>query len=331
MSTLRETKRRIKTAKNIGQVTRALEMVSAVKMKKAQAAALLGRDYTTEMERVLRILNDKVNDQQSDFFTARPINKMTLVIVGPQKGLVGPLLTNLFRQVSRLVNNMSKEKLEAVMTDTYSVILANEVRPGSPSTLRDSGQARMTVPELGESTEISFVTIERKGKDVARLLKKPIIADFGHLGRTPQLVKVRPIADYLVNLYRNGETDLILIAYAHFINTVTHKIALRQYLPILRSKESQEEQGLAPEILFEPSTGEVLDALIVSYSEAILYQIILESLASEHSSRMIAMKNAHDNASEIVEDLTLDYNRGRQDAVTSEILDIVSGSLVTSN
>lgn len=308
MATLKETKRRIKTAKNIGQVTRALEMVSAVKMRRAQEAALAGREYIFELEKMLQILSQNGQSDYGDFFHPRPIKKVTILLIGPQKGLVGPLAANLYRQLLRFFAHTARETIDG----SVFALTAD-----SPSfTLR-----------LPKEVTISIVTVEKKARDIARLTRKPIHADFGHLGRQPTLFKVRPVADFCVDLYQKQKTDLVLLAYSHFVNTVTQKAVIRQYLPVLPVGELEKESELeGKELLFEPSAAEVVPALFTAYAEAVLYQTVLESLASEHSSRMVAMKNAHDNAAEIVGELTLEYNQTRQNTITNELADIVSGA-----
>lgn len=310
MSTLREVKRRIKTAKNIGQVTRAMEMVSAVKMRRAQDAALSGRDYILELEKMIRILAANKKEEYGVLFKSQKAKRITLVIVGPQKGLVGPLTTNLFRQVGRFLQLSKQETIDGM-------------------SLNVNHQASFKL-DLEKNVEITFVTVEKKAKDIARMTKKQILADFGSLGRQITLSKIRPVANYLVDLYRTKQTDVVLICYSYFVNTVTQKPVIRQFLPILPTGTNNEMEHIeAKELIFEPSITEVLDRLLVSYAEGLLYQIMLDSSASEHSSRMVAMKNAHDNAKEIISQLTLDYNQTRQNAITNEIADIVSGSLIS--
>ncbi len=317
MATLREIKRRIKTAKNIGQVTRALEMVSAVKMRKAQAAALSGRSYTGELEKMIRVLaSDKELAIDKPYLVIpEKVSRITLLVVAPQKGLCGALVGNLARKLGQFTSHLKTK------TDINSFIYCPDNELACP--LINAG-----------SVDVSFVTVEKKSKDVIKFLQKPLLADFENTGSVnggaPNLAVVRSIADLLVDLYKTKQTDLVLIAYSHFENTVSQKAVIRQFLPILptRAQENQ-NQELSKAMIFEPSADEVFDSLLYRYSESLLYQIILESRAAEHSARMVAMKNAHDNASDIISELSLFYNKARQNAITSELADSVSGALVS--
>lgn len=275
MAALRQIKRRIKTAKNISQVTRAMEMVSAVKMKKVQQQALAGRPYIDQLETMIQVLARQKNLEEKHPYLSgtQEIKKITVLVIAPQKGLCGALITNLARALIKYVDN--------------------------------------------QPAQISFVTFEKKAADMVRFFKRPILANFNGKEKNPSPATVRPVADYLVKMYESGETNQVLIAYSHFVNTVTQKPSLRQFLPIPPASEELLSSNI--QFLFEPTAQEVQRELLVRYCEALMYQIILESLAAEHSARMVAMKNAHDNAAEIIDDLTLFYNKARQEAITSEL------------
>lgn len=275
MAALRQIKRRIKTAKNISQVTRAMEMVSAVKMRKLQLAALAGRPYITELETMVSALAKQQHQEESNLYLTQParINKIAILVIAPQKGLCGALITNLSRSLFKFTQT--------------------------------------------QTAEISFINFEKKAQEITRHFGKPVLANFNHPQKNPSPASIRPVASYLTQMFENHEVDQVLIAYTHFINTVTQKPTIKQFLPILPGNLTTESANL--QILFEPSASEVLHDLILRYCEDLLYQIILESLAAEHSARMVAMKNAHDNAAEIIDDLTLFYNKARQEAITAEL------------
>ncbi len=315
MAVLREIKRRVKTAKNIGQVTRAMEMVSAVKMKRAQVSALSGRPYARELEKMISHLASQNNLEENKSYLILPktINKVVLLVIAPKKGLCGGLISNLTRTVSKFID---------------AATTRNNIAP-----LLFSVDPELSAPEISlPNLDLSFVTYEAKSRKIAQLMHRPILADFHQEGKQPAIGSLRPIANFLVNLYTTGQADLILIAYSHFQSTVSQKAVIRQFLPVVSAhpitapSNSSHAQQL---VLYEPSAKEVLDSLIVRYCEAILYQIILESQAAEHSARMIAMKNAHDNAQDIVSELSLYYNKARQNAITSEISDAISAGLAT--
>lgn len=286
MATIREIKRRIKSAKNISQVTRAMEMVSAVRMKKAQESALAGRAYIDELSSMVGILSGRKDLEETSPLLILPkeVKRLLLVVVGPKKGLCGPLVSNLFRQLTS---------------------------------------------ELGakKDLEFSFVTVEKKSRDVVKTTGHRMSADFNISGKTISIEDVRPISDYLVQQFVQGQADKVLVLYTHFVSTVSQKATVKQFLPAMPPMETDKQEALEQSILFEPSQSEVLNELLVRYCEAGLYQIILEAAASEHSARMVAMKNAHDSASGIISDLTLFYNKARQNAITNELADTMSSRL----
>lgn len=275
MPALRQIKRRIKTARNISQVTRAMEMVSAVKMRKSQAAALSGRPYIESLEGMVQTLARQKNLEEKHHYLSPKdeINTVSVLVIAPQKGLCGALVSNLARTILKYVDD--------------------------------------------QKAQINFVTFEKKAVDIVRLCNRPNLANFTHQEKNPTPAIIRPVADFLVKLYEEGEADQILIAYTHFVNTVTQKPVIRQFLPVVPAELAPVPENR--QFLFEPTATQVLRELLLRYCEALLYQIILEALAAEHSARMVAMKNAHDNASEIINDLTLFYNKARQEAITAEL------------
>ncbi len=305
MPSLRQTKRRIKTAKNISQVTKAMEMVSAVKMRRVQAAAVSGRPYIFELEKMIRVLAGQQNLEERPAFLLLPkiISKVTVLVIGPQKGLCGALITNLGRALVKFLDAAKKGE------DLSKFIFFEEL-------------VNFSTKE-NKNPVISFVTFERKAEGMVRRLNSPILASFNLANKSPRLFDVRPMADFLLSLFDQGETDLILVAYSHFVSTVTQKAVIRPFLPIF--PETLGEANVSGQFLFEPSAKEVLDGLLLRFAEAVLYQIVMESLAAEHSARMMAMKNAHENADQIIADLTLFYNKARQEAITTELLTISSG------
>jgi F-type H+-transporting ATPase subunit gamma len=306
MATLREIKRRIRTSKNISQVTRAMEMVSAVKMRKAQEAALRGRDYVSELTKMVGVLSGKKDlEEKSDYMTMpERISKITILVVAPKKGLCGPLVTNLLRQ---LTNSIEKVK-------------RGEILDGMGS------QVDLNVSKIVNSDfDFSFVTLEKKSQDIAKSFNKPLIADFNFSGKQPTIEATRPISDFLVKQFLNKETDLVLVAYTQFVNTVSQKPVVKQFLPVMPVSATGAEKSEAT-IIFEPSAGEVLDSLLLRYVEASLYQVALEASASEHSARMVAMKNATENAGKMIGELNLAYNKARQAAITQELAELVAGA-----
>lgn len=286
METVREVKRRIKTSKNISQMTGAMEMVSAVKMRRAQMSAIVGRDYTSLLEKMVRVLVSQTEGQENSLFLNQPknIEKILLIVIAPQKGLCGPLIGNLQRSLSGFVNEFPKANL-------------------------------------------SFVTIGKKSVDVVRIYSQKVEADFTIPEKELGVQAVASVADYAVQQIANHNYDAVYVAYTQFISTVSQKPVIKQFLPIPALEKDESEKQVDSVVLFEPNEHEFLEKLILRYSQGLLYQFYLEGAASEHSARMIAMKNAHDNADDIVSDLTLYYNKMRQNSITTELIDSVSSRL----
>lgn len=289
MATIKEIKRRIKTSKNISQVTRAMEMVSAVKMRKTQESALSGREYSETLEKMMRVLASQTQSTEKSIFLKQPSNikNALLIVIAPKKGLCGSLIGNLQRSVSIFV-------------------LKNE--------------------EFSK-TEFSFITLGKKSLDIVKIYDKKVIADFEIFEKGLEIQSIEPISDYVVKQFTDGVFDAVFIAYTQFINTMTQKSVIKQFLPIPAENPEDIVEKPNTDVLFEPASDEVLNNLILRYSQAMLYQFYLESVASEHSARMVAMKNAHDSADDIISDLSLYYNKIRQNSITTELADSVSSRL----
>jgi F-type H+-transporting ATPase subunit gamma len=303
MASIRIIKRRIKSAKNISQVTKALQMVSAVKMRKAQAAAISGKPYAAELVKVLGELAGKMETDIHPFLMPpKKISKVTVVVIGPEKGLAGALVTNLARKVFVTTDQIKNGELHLDETE---------------------------VIKFEKGARISTVSWGKKARDMVKKTGTEIIADFTLKPKESIDSQIRALASLLSNAYLKNETDLIIIIYANFINTVTQKPLAVQFLPMVPATWKK-ENGKNAIVSFEPSLNAVLTALLDHYLVTILSQIILDSLAAEHSARMVAMKNAYDNATDIIKYLTLSYNQTRQSAITNEIADIVSGSLISA-
>lgn len=270
-------KRRIKAAKNISQITRAMQMVSAAKMKKAQDLALMNRNYAQKLFEITRNLIAKRAAQSE-------INIYELyVVITPDKGLCGSLNTNLSRKI-----------LEIIKT---------------------------------EKEAARFVTIGKKGEQVVARYAGPLLSasfDFG-IGQ-PKYEQVVSVAHHILNEFNKGKVGRVLVLYTDFVNTLVQKPVVKQILPIKNEDAILEVPEI--EYLFEPDKNTILNQLIPYYVENQLFQLVLEAYASEQSARMMAMKNATDNAAEIMKELTLMYNRERQMQITNEIADITTAKMV---
>ena len=295
MPSTREIRRRIKSVKNTQQITRALQMVSASKMPKAQTAARAGREYSTLLTRVLVSLRERVAQDSHPLLEARPVNKELVILISTNKGLCGALNTNLFRETSRL-----------------------------------------------EKGQTDFISSGRKGAQYLARTRRAMLAEF-EVKELPTLAEVRPIAQFALEKFLNREVDKVTVAYTRFVNTLNQKPTLQTLLPIspdtlpegmtevaedrakLKGTSADPENGYG--YLFVPDDRSVLDAILPEYVYFSVYQMILNARASEHSARMVAMKNATDNAKTLIKDLTLEYNKVRQAAITTELLEITTAQM----
>jgi F-type H+-transporting ATPase subunit gamma len=286
MPSTRDIRRRIKSVKNTRQITKAMELVAASKMKKAQSVALASRPYTQLMADMLAALAPRVEESSHPFLFQREVKTRGILLVTTDKGLCGPLNSNLFKLVTEI------------------------------------------------KTPAKFCAIGRKGTQFLARTKRDLVADFQVHDRVP-FGEIKVIAEFMVKQYLEGAIDTIEVIYPRFKNTLIQESIIRPVLPLHNLKEflanlaadgSAASQADGRELLFEPSVGEVLNALLPFYVNRQIYQLVLSAKASEHSARMVAMKTAKDNATKILGDLTLEYNKARQAAITQEILEIAAAS-----
>ncbi len=290
MANLRDIRRRIKSVKNTRQITKAMQLVAASKMKKAQERALSGRDYAVLLADILNTLSESLADFEHPYFKERPVKKRGILVLSTDKGLCGPLNANLFRQITTQVG----------------------------------------------SEAACFITVGRKAKQFVARTRRELLADF-EVGDNVSFAKVRAIGDLLCQMFDEGKIDTVEVLYPAFINTLVQESRLFQLLPFtnldamlakIRGRAGytglEEPPDDAREMKFEPSAGAILDALPQLFLKQELYQLLLEAKASEYSARMVAMKSATDNAGKLADQLTLDYNKARQAAITQEILEIAA-------
>ena len=290
MPSTRDIRRRIKSIKNTAQITKAMQMVAASKMRRAQDAAMAGRPYAELMNRMLAEVTKTATDFQHPLLENRTnTKKRAVILVSTDKGLCGGLNTNLLRDAAQL----DKEK---------SV----------------------------------FICAGRKGAQFVGRTRRELTAELSYAD-VPEFSDARTIAKFAVDLYSEEKVDAVDVLFTNFISTINQKPELRQLLPIVKIKgvedsvtgenEGRNLEASGQEFLFEPDATEVLSSLLPHYINYQVFQILLESKASEHSSRMVAMKNATDNANQIIKDLTLEYNKIRQASITSELLEITTAQM----
>ena len=288
MATLREVRRRIASVTNIAQITRAMQMVAASRMKRAQDAILAARPYSDELRAALARVVAAVDTEVDPLLARRPVRKVGLVMITTDRGLVGSLNANAVRSVLRH--------------------LADEAEID------------------GERVEITAVTVGRKGRDALRRAGVPIAAHFAQLGDRPSFADVTPIARLVTQDFLAGTFDRIELAYSTFINTLSQRPVVVTVLPVERPAMGEQETETNDEYLFEPSPEAVVSRLLPHFVAIDIYRAVLENRASEQSAQMVAMRSATDNANELIGDLRLVYNKTRQANITREMTEIASGA-----
>lgn len=282
MATLLSLKRRIKTAQNVSKTTKAMQMIAASKLKKAQNAALLSRAYVDKLSELTKGVAEKVEEEKRHPFMKTPngVNKILLIVVAPDKGLAGGLVSNVNREVFAFD---SKYK------------------------------------------NASYLTVGKKAEHAIASLNKEIIASFPFGTTLPHFEMVYPIRNLIEENFLNRKISEVVILFTNFQSVFTQVPKTVRILPVSlpENKETEYKQTIT---LFEPNLMDIVPTLLERYMEMVLYQSFLESYASEQAARMIAMKNATDNALDIIDELKLEYNKQRQEKITNEILDISSAS-----
>jgi F-type H+-transporting ATPase subunit gamma len=195
---------------------------------------------------------------------------------------------------------------------------------------RKAASSALELQEQGEHPKVNFVAVGRKGRDFIIRTQQPMIAEFTNYGDRPTMGDARAIAEVVVDAFRKGEVDAVYLVYAKFVNTVVQQPTMVQLLPV-RPPEREEQdhdndKRKTVDYIYEPDAKTLFEALLPRYVDVQVYQVLLETIASFYSAQMVAMKNATDNAKELVGDLTLTYNKARQAAITTQILEVVAGS-----
>ena len=287
MANTQDIRRRIKSIRNTAQITKAMQMVAASKMRKAQQLALSGRPYAELMNKVLVSLQRRTDPRLHPLLEIRPLKKELVLIISTDKGLAGALNTNLFREAAN-----------------------------------------------SDSAKTAFVVTGKKARQFISRTKRELLADF-ELKDAPSFVETKPISKFCTEKFLNREVDKVSVLHTHFINTINERPVVQTLLPISsfdlpRNHEGTDtSQSADPMIgyVFEPNAETVLDVMLPYYLQYQVFQMILDARASEHSARMVAMKNATDNANQFIKDLTLEYNKMRQAGITTELLEIATAQM----
>lgn len=286
MPSTREIRRRIRSVKNISQVTKAMEAVAASKMRRAQNQVLATRPYALKAQEVLSYiarLNTTEGDLDVLINERAEIKRVGILLVTADRGLAGGFNANVIRTAAQFMRR-----------------------------------------QRAEGKEVEVVTVGRKGRDWLLRYDPAVRAEFMGLGDSPTTNDIAPITRILLDDYRSGHFDQVYAVYTDFVNTLVQTPVVQKLLPV---EPAEPSVSMAPDYIFEPSAQAVLSEVLIGFTEVQVLQAVYESSASEHSARMVAMRNATEAANELVDDLTLRYNKARQEGITRELMDIVGGSV----
>ncbi len=295
MASTKELKRRMRSVHNIEQITKAMETVAATKMRRAQGRALDGRPFAERSYQLLLSVAVQFPAEAHPLLQKRSTGRQLVVLIATDKGLAGPINSNLFRKVTDFLRTQAEKKRE---TD--------------------------------------FVVVGRKAQDFASKMKLSVIKSYPSFPDDFHVDHMTPLRDQLLGGFSDGTYDKIILAYTNFISTLKQEPYMRGILPLSFEKiedleglphEAQQLPKNAIEYLYEPDAQTVLDRLLPQLITMLIFHSLLEAIASEHSARMVAMKNASESAEDLTANLQLTFNRARQEGITKELSEIVAGSL----
>jgi len=280
LANIRLIRHRIRGIQSTTKITRAMEMIAASKMRRAQERGLAGRPYSEKIHQVLADLAalPQQGEPMHPLLQRRPVTKIAIVHITTDRGLCGGLNANINRLTASFI--------------------------------------------LDQTVPITLIGVGRKGIDFMRRYGRHIRAEFTQLGDRPSLLDTLPISRIIIDDYTSSIIDLVYLAYTKFVSTMLQRPILQQILPV---EPAPIPRGQNVDYIYEPSSAVVLGELLPRFVEMQIYHAILESIASEQSARMVTMRNATDNANELIQDLTLLYNKTRQEVITNELLDIIGG------
>ena len=281
MPSVRDIRRRVRSVQNTGKVTNAMSLIAASKMRRAQTAVTQGRPFAEKIQDVIAHLAAQPGDDATTLhplLQVRPVQRVGVLVISPDRGLCGGMHSNLNRAVARFV--------------------------------------------LDQPVPVRMIVVGRKGRDFMVRYRQDVMAVFIDLGDRPLVADTTAVSRLVIDSYTQGEVDEVYLAYTRFVTTLSQQTAIERLLPVAPATlDAAERAGY----IYEPDSFAVLESLLPRFVEMEVYHTLLESIASEQSSRMVAMRNATDNANGLVEDLTLVMNKLRQDSITNELLDLVGG------
>ncbi len=288
MANLKEIRTRLASVKTTRQITSAMKMVSAAKLRKAQDSIIQMRPYASKLQQILfDLAENTVSDEIELYKENRELNKVLLVVITSNKGLCGAFNTNI---VKKAISELKGE-----------------------------------FKDLHEESKVDVLAIGKKGAELLASKKIKVTETHHELIDEPTYVEVRNVAIDLIERFVSGKYDTIKLYFNQFKNAATQIVAVEQYLPF-PDKDKSDEPEKGQDYILEPSQHEILEHLIPKYLKMQLYKGILESVASEHGARMTAMHKATDNATDLIKDMQIEYNKARQASITNEILEIVGGA-----
>ena len=289
MPSVRDIRRRIRSVENTSKVTNAMSLIAASKMRRAQQAVIQGRPFAEKILEIIAHLAAQPPDDSGDsdesgvvqpLLQVRPVQRVGILVISPDRGLCGGLHGNLNRAVARFI--------------------------------------------LAQPVPVRVIAVGRKGRDFMVRTGQDVQAVFTDLGERPELADTTAISHLVIDAYSQGEVDEVYLAYTRYVSIVTQNPVVEKLLPVAPAElTSAERVGY----IYEPDSLTVLESLLPRFVEMEVYHSLLESIASEQSARMVAMRNATDNARGLVEDLTLVMNKLRQDSITNELLDLIGGRI----
>lgn len=281
MADIRLIRRRIRGVQSTSKITRAMEMIATLKMRRAQERGLAGRPYSEKIHQVIADLAALPVEGGAlhPLLQRRTVKRIAIVHITPDRGLCGGLNAGLNRKTAGFI-------------------------------------MEQTIP-------VTLVTVGRKGRDFMRRYGREVRAEFTALGDRPSLLDTLPISRIVIDDYTSGLVDMVYLVYAQFVSTMVQRPFMLQVLPV---EPAAIPRAQNVDYIYEPGPAMVLGGLLPRFVEMQVYHAILESIASEQSARMVAMRNATDSANELIQELTLMYNKARQESITKELLDITGGA-----
>lgn len=283
MAVGKEIRDQIKSVQSTQKITRAMEMVAASKMRKAQERMTSSRPYNEKITTAVQHMAQSHSEYKHPFMVEREVKRVGIILISSDRGLCGGLNTNLFREVLKRAQDWQEQEVE-----------------------------------------LEFSVIGSKGTSFLNRLGSEVVSDASHIGDAPSLTDLIGSVKIMLDAFSDGKIDQLFVAFNTFENSMSQLPTVQQVLPL--EKFEDEKRSHYWDYLYEPSAKEVMDKLLMRYVESIIYQSVVENIACEQSARMVAMKNATDNAGDLINDLQLVYNKARQTAITAELADIVGGA-----